>query len=109
MQQALEGEIKQQRIAPLLLITFAENAFKHGAKGNTGAAHISLVLQVKEDGICLRVQNTRGEVDETIPEEYRGVGLKNARRRLALLYPGKHTLTIHETETDFTVILQLTT
>jgi LytS/YehU family sensor histidine kinase len=103
----LEGEIKQQRIAPLLLITFAENAFKHGAKGNTGDVNIHLLLQVKENNICFRVQNTRGKVDEVEPDKYKGVGLENVRRRLALLYPGKHTLTIHETEQDFMVTLQL--
>jgi sensor histidine kinase YesM len=103
----LEGEIKQQRVAPLLLITFAENAFKHGAKGNTGDVNIQLLLQVKENNICFRVQNTRGKVDEVEPDKYKGVGLENVRRRLALLYPGKHTLTINETEQDFMVILQL--
>lgn len=103
----LEGEIKQQRVAPLLLITFAENAFKHGAKGNTGDVTIHLLLQVKEGSIYFRVQNTRGKVDEVEPDNYKGVGLENVRRRLALLYPDKHTLTIHETEQDFMVTLQL--
>lgn len=107
VEPVLEGEIKQQRIAPLLLITFAENAFKHGAKGNTGAVNIHLLLQVKEDGIYFRIQNTLGKVDEVEPDQYKGVGLENVRRRLALLYPGKHTLTIHETEQDFMVTLQL--
>ena len=108
MELVLEGEIKQQRVAPLLLITFAENAFKHGAKGNTGNVSIHLLLQVKENNICFRVQNTLGKVDEVEPDKYKGVGLENVRRRLALLYPGKHTLTINETEQDFMVILQLT-
>jgi sensor histidine kinase YesM len=103
----LEGEIKHQRVAPLLLITFAENAFKHGAKGNTGAVSIHLLLQVKEGSICFRVQNTLGKVDEIAPDKYKGVGLENVRRRLALLYPNKHSLTIQETEKDFMVMLQL--
>src|SRR5262249_2491108 len=43
----IEGEISKQLIAPLLLITFLENAFKHGAKGTTGPASIHLLLQVQ--------------------------------------------------------------
>ena len=107
LEKTVEGEIQQQRIAPLLLITFLENAFKHGAKGNTGAVHIRLVLQVLPQMIRFHVQNTRGEVDEAAYAHYRGVGLENVRRRLALLYPGKHSLSIRETADDFMVTLEL--
>jgi sensor histidine kinase YesM len=107
VEQALEGEITQQKIAPLLLMTFVENAFKHGAKGNTGDVTIHLLLQVKDRSIYFEVRNTLGKVDEVGADEYKGVGLENVHRRLALLYPGMHTLTIRETEQDFMVTLQL--
>lgn len=107
LEKTVEGEIQQQHIAPLLLITFLENAFKHGAKGNTGAVRIRLLLQVLPQMIRFHVQNTRGEVDEAAYAHYRGVGLENVRRRLALLYPGKHSLSIRETADDFMVTLEL--
>lgn len=103
----VEGEFLDQRIAPLLLITFLENAFKHGAKGNTGPVNINLLLQVLPHLLRFRVQNTRGEVDEVAYSNYKGVGLENVRRRLELLYPGKHTLSIAETADDFIVTLEL--
>lgn len=103
----VEGDILDQRIAPLLLITFLENAFKHGAKGNTGASRIDLLLTVLPGSIGFRLQNTKGEVDDIENDLYKGVGLENVRRRLNLLYPGKHSLQIDETATDFMVSLQL--
>jgi sensor histidine kinase YesM len=106
LEKRVEGEIEQQRIAPLLLVTFLENAFKHGAKGNTGAVSIRLLLQVLPDRIRFEVQNTRGQVDEAYAH-HKGVGLENVRRRLELLYPGKHVLLFRETVNDFIVTLEL--
>lgn len=107
LEKMLEGEIGQQQIAPLLLVTFLENAFKHGAKGNTGAVSIRLRLEVLAHSIYFRIQNTRGQGAEIANAEYRGLGLENVRRRLELLYPGKHTLQIRETAEDFIVTLEL--
>ncbi|WP_315818698.1 hypothetical protein [Paraflavitalea speifideaquila] len=103
----MEGEIRDQRIAPLLLITFLENAFKHGAKGNTGRVHINLLLQVLPNKLQFEVQNTRGKVDEVANTGYKGVGLENVRRRLELLYPDRHVLMTRETAEDFIVTLEL--
>lgn len=105
--KSVEGDIQEQRIAPLLLITFLENAFKHGAKGNTGPVNIRLLLQVLPNLLRFHVQNTRGEVDEVAYSNYKGVGLENVRRRLELLYPGKHSLVIMETADDFIITLEL--
>lgn len=105
--KSVEGDIQEQRIAPLLLITFLENAFKHGAKGNTGPVNIRLLLQVLPNLLRFHVQNTRGEVDEVGYSNYKGVGLENVRRRLELLYPRKHSLVIMETADDFIITLEL--
>jgi sensor histidine kinase YesM len=107
LEKRVEGEIGDQRIAPLLLITFLENAFKHGAKGNTGRVHINLLLQVWPNKLRFEVRNTRGEVDEVVNTGYKGVGLENVRRRLELLYADKHVLQTRETGEDFIVTLEL--
>ncbi len=109
IEKRLEGEITNQRVAPLVLITFLENAFKHGAKGNTGPVNIRLLLQVRENEVNFNVENTKGTVDEIEQDEYKGMGLKNVQRRLELLYPNKHRLTIADNEETFTVNLHLQT
>lgn len=107
IEKQLEGEIRQQQVAPLLLITFLENAFKHGAKGNTGPVTIRLLLQVTGNELIFTIENTKGTVDDVEQDEYKGVGLKNVRRRLELLYPNKHKLNIVDNEATFMVNLQI--
>ncbi len=79
-------------IAPLLLLPFVENSFKHGAGGTTGTAEISVRLSVKDNVLDFEVRNT---VDtEPPPPRSEGIGLKNVRRQLELIYPDRHELTL---------------
>jgi sensor histidine kinase YesM len=103
-----EGEILKQQIAPLLLITFLENAFKHGAKGSTGPAYIRMLLQAEDQQLNFRLENNTGTIGEPGSNNYKGVGLENVKRQLELLYPGKHQLTVSEQAHSFVVRLQLT-
>lgn len=103
----MEGEITHHQLPPMVLITFMENAFKHGAKGNTGKARIDLYLNVEPRSIMFRLENTKGRVDEIEARNHRGVGLENVKRRLALLYPQRHTLRVTEHPEDFVVSLDL--
>jgi LytS/YehU family sensor histidine kinase len=107
IEKIVEGEIDQQRIAPLLLITFLENAFKHGAKGNTGPANIWLLLKIQGNGFTFQLKNSKGQVDDVEPNNYKGVGLENVQRRLQLLYSGRHQLDIQDTADHFYITLQL--
>lgn len=107
IEKQVEGEIRNQSIPPLLLITFLENAFKHGGKSNTNPATIRIWLHIKENRFNFRIENTKGQVDNVEQNDYKGVGLENVQRRLALLYPGRHELSIHETPSHFIVQLQL--
>lgn len=107
VENIVEGIVQQQKIAPLLLIAFIENAFKHGVKGSTGQCYIRLYLHVKENILNFHLENNKGVVDDVEKNEYKGVGLENVKRRLDLIYPGKHELMIQETEDRFFVQLQL--
>jgi sensor histidine kinase YesM len=107
IEKTIEGEIDQQRIASLLLITFLENAFKHGAKGNTGPANIWLLLKVHGNHFTFQLKNSKGLIDDVEPNNYKGVGLENVQRRLQLLYPGRHQLDIQDTADHFYITLQL--
>jgi two-component system, LytTR family, sensor kinase len=102
-----EGEVTDQKIAPLLLITFLENAFKHGAKGSSGSAFISFLIHIQKNQLNFTIENNKGTVDEMEPAVYKGVGLENVKRQLELLYPGKHILNIQDLTDRFTVALQL--
>jgi len=103
----MEEDHGQQKIAPLLLIAFVENAFKHGAKGSTGDVFINIKLTTAQNTINFRVENNKGVVDETGKDDHGGLGLDNVKRRLELIYPQRHKLLIENSDKFFLVQLQL--
>ncbi len=96
------------QIAPLLLLPFLENAFKHGPAKQEGHSWVKCNLWLDESKLYLQVENSIPKVVE--PEETSGmrsgIGLKNVKKRLALLYPGKHQLEI-KNENSFFINLMI--
>ena len=93
-------------IAPMLLIPFVENAFKHGT-GITERPVIVIGLEVMEPKrICFRVVNEISD-EELSKDEQSGIGLTNVRRRLELLYPNRHNLYISKGEHVFVAELTI--
>ena len=103
----MEEDPGHHKIAPLLLIAFVENAFKHGAKGSTGSAFIDIKLSVAQNTVNFRVENNKGVVDEPGKDDHGGLGLDNVKRRLELIYPQRHKLLIENSNTIFSAQLQL--
>jgi two-component system, LytTR family, sensor kinase len=95
-------DFPSQRIAPLLLIHFVENAFKHGASESRFDSLISIHIQLKKGTLLATVTNTTEENQQ--PKEDNAIGLNNIKRQLELLYP-KHTLTIKKEEKRFSIEL----
>lgn len=93
-------------VAPLLLLPFAENCFKHGGPGPDGIFRVSIYLRADARGLDFRVQNTK-KPRASRPQTSGGVGLRNIRQRLTLLYPDRHELRIREQDDRFDVALQL--
>lgn len=93
-------------IEPMLLIPFVENAFKHGT-GLLQNPEIDVHLSVLNNHLNFLVKN-KYEERTAIKDKTSGIGLANVIRRLELLYPDKHTITIHKKEDWFTVDLHLT-
>src|SRR6218665_96524 len=92
-------------IAPMLLIPFVENAFKHGIR-LTKPSYIMIKLYCDEKGIYLDVVNSRHPNKENTTEEgYSGVGMENVKQRLELLYPNAHSLKIHKDDAAFEIHL----
>jgi two-component system, LytTR family, sensor kinase len=81
----------EEQVAPLMLLPFVENSFKHGAGNTTGKVRIDVQLQLHAKRLHFRVQNT---IDPDAPPSLAksGIGLGNVQRQLELIYPGKYRL-----------------
>lgn len=97
------------QIAPLILLTIIENAFKHGASGNPIDPKIHIDLEVKTKQLYLKVFNNKPpqNLQLKIKKESKGIGTENLNRQLELNYPNKYKLEIKETENTYLVILEI--
>jgi LytS/YehU family sensor histidine kinase len=100
----ISGEIINQKIAPLVLMTFIENVFKYGIS-KSKSTEITIRLLVDEDKLNFFCQNTIVEKKSSIKRK--GIGIDNTRQRLEHLYPGKHQLEIKHGDDLFTVNLTI--
>jgi len=95
------------KIAPLILIPFVENAFKHSkTESNDSTIEISL----KVDGhanLHFYCENNVGDEKTTIENKYKGLGIENVNKRLSLLYPDKHQLKLSVDQNTFKVELNI--
>lgn len=89
------GPVEGKEIAPLILLPFVENAFKHGVSNEHRECWITIDLKVKGDTLLFKVENSisTNKVNNLLGYKS-GIGLKNVKRRLELLYPSKHQLNI---------------
>src|SRR5688572_22897970 len=106
MSVSIQGDIERNQIAPLLLLPFLENSFKHGANEMIEQAWISLDLNVNGSSLVFKLVNGRPMENGSHPDSAH-VGLQNVRKRLNLLYPSRHELRIHSDDDSFMVTLKL--
>ena len=102
-----KGDPEGLMIAPMLLIPFIENSFKHGLRGMQAKPFIDIRMDVSGDNMHFRVQNSRGLSDHAGVDQKKGIGIENTRQRLELLYPGSHKLDIETLDDTFTVNLSI--
>ena len=94
-------------IAPLILIVFIENAFKHSQASQSANIHIEINIQLSDQGeLHFTCKNNFQPVTNTNALE-RGIGLENVKKRLQLIYPDVHQLKIEESDNQFEVQLSL--
>lgn len=98
----IEGDVK---IAPLILLTFLENSFKHGVSQELNTAEINLTITANPKKILFNLQNS-------IPLKYKNndkdsVGIKNVKEQLRLLYGNNYNLKTIKNKKSYTVILEL--
>ena len=96
------GELKNKMIAPLLLLPFLENSFKHGTSEQIEQCWISFDLNVTGNTMSLKLINSRYLSNDLTT---RGIGLENVKKRLDLLYGAAYSLKIIPDEETFTVSL----
>ncbi len=103
------GNSSGLQVAPLMLLPFVENSFKHGVSEEMDEAWVSIDIELKEEKLTLKVENSKSKHEERVDEfNYKqGIGLKNVRRRLELLYPERHTLEMHDSYDTFLIVLTL--
>ena len=97
------GQLNGQDIAPMLLVSFVENAFKHGV-ANEPDNPIQLRVDLTATTLDFRLYNAKNGQQK---DHTGGIGLANVRRRLALLYPHRHTLRVIDNPDDYCVSLHL--
>ncbi|MDB5111971.1 MAG: histidine kinase, partial [Mucilaginibacter sp.] len=104
----IDGPVYGLEIAPMLLIPFVENAFKHGISLRD-TSHIKISLQTKEGELFFDVYNSIHPKAGIDPEKDKsGIGLENVKQRLQLLYPNRHELVIRKSTKEFFIHLTVT-
>ena len=104
----ISGNLDDKQIAPLILLPFFENMFKHGTSEQVGQAWININLQVEGNVLKLKASNSKPETITAGGIKHHGhIGLRNVTKRLELLYPKKHQLKILDDDEVFLVILEM--
>jgi LytS/YehU family sensor histidine kinase len=101
-----QGQDDNRVIAPLLMIPFVENCFKHGASKTMGKAIVHLFIETGNEWLEFKISNNKLAIHEN-GDERKKIGLLNVKKRLQLLYPGKHQLDIQRGEGSFTVYMKI--
>jgi LytS/YehU family sensor histidine kinase len=103
----VHGQIEGIKIAPMILITFLENAFKHGIGNAHNHSWIKASINVENGKLIYQVENSRISDTEKTVIEKSGIGLANVQRRLQLVYPQKHLLKIEENDDSYAIFLSI--
>lgn len=107
LQQHFPENCKNFKIAPLIILPFIENAFKHGVSNYPGIAFVNIKVSLAEKNLIVFIENSKNQVKLKSENHSAGIGLKNVRKRLDLMYPEKYILSINEKPETYSVNLTL--
>ncbi|HEX6849069.1 MAG TPA: histidine kinase [Chitinophagaceae bacterium] len=106
MSVELPDNCSNKMIAPLLLIPFVENSFKHGTSKVLARAFVELIINIEDDTLRFSLINSKPRANETVTTKG-NIGLKNVKKRLELLYPNEHVLTIKSEPEVYKIDLEI--
>jgi hypothetical protein len=98
------GEVQDKFIAPLMVLPFIENAFKHGTAEQIEKCWLSVDISVKENTVKVKIANSKNEY---AIRRNNGIGIANVKKRLAFIYPGNHELKLNDEGHFFVVALTI--
>lgn len=101
------GDADSLEIAPMLLLPFVENAFKHGTSKQVHNPFVWIDINIQDKTLYFRIENSKSELARKEENYTQGIGLKNAKMRLEMLYPEKYRLKISPEETTFSVDFEI--
>ncbi len=101
----VSGDVNDRKIAPLVLLPFVENCFKHGASEELQQSWVKVTIDVQSSVTIIKVENNKATANGIAKKE--GIGIQNVKRRLDLIYPDQHELKIINGKETFLVILAI--
>ncbi len=99
---SVDGNSKDKFISPLLMLPFLENAFKHGLAEQIEKPWLSIDLSIRSDSLRCKIANSKNEF---VPYRENGIGIANVKKRLEIIYSGKHELKLNDEGNFFVVSL----
>lgn len=104
---SVQGDPANYKIAPLLLVSFVENSFKHSMKTEDDI-YINILIIIEEGRLTFVARNNYADIkNPELNHEAGGIGLQNVKKRLQLIYENKHSLSIDQENGEFSVHLTL--
>jgi len=111
LQLSFEKEIQDEQsimIAPLILLSIVENAFKHGASSDINTPEVRIQLGASKDHIQFEVYNTKSATKQSDDNQYtKGIGSKNVIKQLDLVYPNNYQFDVEEQKESYKVTLSI--
>jgi len=101
---SITGDFQGRFIAPMILHSFIENSFKHGAHKTTGSPWIDICLAIDSKKLNFKVTNSKNNNTELSNS---GIGIENTKKRLELIYPEKHLLVMNEKPDSYSILLEI--
>jgi sensor histidine kinase YesM len=100
-----KGDFEQAQIAPLLLLPLAENCFKHGIGKNPGT--ISIAIGYEKGVLIFKTKNVVAPREKSDKENIGGLGIRNVKKRLNLIYPKQHSIDYQEVNGIFKLEMKI--
>ena len=103
-----KGKVKpSHQIPTLLLVSLAENAFKHGVYASSLTSSVDIRIEVLDDILLFYISNSKPVAAKATDKKHSGIGLKNLTQSLELHFQNSYSCSISETDEDYTVTLQI--